>query len=140
MLDISNLDPSDEEVLNLTGKIEDIVSQPSPLYLDWQLRFSNADFDLEGFECSGRVDESLSPYNVPMNLVSFHFLLSIITSSPEQYPFNTISCMLAGGSDFMIQIKGFYTGSVVDVPTARDVELRPLGRYGHISNPFANIE
>ena len=132
--DFSGLGPSDEEVSSLTEKIRNIVISQKILYLDWELRFASSTLDFEDLNCNGRVNENLQPYILPMYLVSTHFLLSVITSSPERYPFNHVSCVRFSGDDFVIRIKGFFTGSAIEIPTANDIELRPLGLYGHLPN------
>jgi hypothetical protein len=137
VFDFSNLDSSDDALFELTEKIQNIASQPSVLYLDWKLKFSSEQLP-ESFNCSGRVSEDSAVYQLPMNVVTNHLLFSVISGEPEQYPFNTVSCMLTSGSSFTIHIQGFFTGSVVDIPTAVDVQLRPLGLYGNVSNPFLN--
>ncbi|MEP1079271.1 hypothetical protein NDI52_28075 [Leptolyngbya sp. PL-A3] len=139
VFNFSALDLADEEVSTLTGKIQDVASQSSVLYLDWEFRFSSEQLS-ENFDCSGRVRGDSESYVLPMNTVTNHFLLSVITGLPERYPFNSVSCMLTGGNNFTIRIKGFFAGSIVDIPTAVDVELRPIGLYGNISNPFTNME
>jgi hypothetical protein len=134
-----NLDSADEEVSSLTRKIQNIAGQSSVLYLDWEFRFSSEQLP-QNFDCNGRVRGDSELYVLPMNTITNHFLVSVITDLPERYPFNSVSCMLTGSDDLTIRIKGFFVGSVVDIPTAVDVELRPVGLYGNVFNPFANID
>ncbi len=141
--DFSVLEPNSDEVITLINKIQSIVDQSAILYLDWQFIFS-VDPSAEDFEQEfpyGRISDDSQPYSIPiMGRVYNHFLLSVITGSPERYPFNCVSCNYAVADRPVISIKGFYAGSKIQVPTANDVELRPLGLYGHLPSSIVNLE
>lgn len=114
---------ADEQI----GKILDLATDFAVLQLDWRLRFSGG---LDGYGCeNGRVTDYTIPHDLPMHLASTHFVMSVIPGSPLSFPFNSVSCMMLGGEDFVIRIVGYYTMSLVDIPTANDIELRPISPF-----------
>jgi hypothetical protein len=110
-----------EEAVNQLGIITDLASQTAVLDIDWTFNFSDWEDD---FDCTWRVEEP-QVYFLPMNRFYNHLLLSVVTTPPQDYPFNTVSCRLTS-EGISIRIKGFFVGSKIDVPTAEDVQLRPI--------------
>ena len=140
VFDFTNL----SEAQLLQNRILEIINQSAILSLDWKFIFSipeSVDDFYKTFNLlTGRVNDDLQPYFLPMNLIDFHFLFSVITGSPDRYPFNSVSCNHAVYDRPVISIKGFFSGSIVNIPTAIDVELRPLGLYGHLPGSITNLE
>ena len=108
------------KILNLADKI-------AVVQVDWRLRFSDNQ-DVNSCE-NDRVTDYERPYRLPMNLVSTHVVMAVIPGSPLSFPFNSVSCMMSGGDEFAIQVTGFYVISQVDIPTANNVEMRPISPF-----------
>ena len=121
-----------EETDRQIRKILDLADKTAVVQVDWRLRFFSGAQDLNGCE-NGRVTDYERPYRLPVDLVSTHFVMSVIPGSPLRFPFNSVSCMMTGGDDFAIQITGFYVISQVDIPTANNVEMRPVSPFEKMS-------
>jgi hypothetical protein len=118
-----------EEAVNQLWIITDLASQTAVLDLDWTFNFSDSEDD---FDCAWRIEEP-QVYELPMNRFNNHLILSVVTTPPQDYPFNTVACY--NNSDgITIRIQGFFVGSKIDVPTAENVQLRPINPTDFPSN------
>jgi hypothetical protein len=77
-----------------------------------------------------RFGPSTASFKIDLGTVYPHLLLSILHSSPQQAPFHTAACEYAiDGPDVPVLVfRGVYAKSVINVPTAIDVELRPVAQ------------
>ncbi len=56
-----------------------------------------------------------------------HLLLEILHGPPDVAPFSTAACAYRGGGTVPVFVlRGYYAVSAVDIPTATDVQLRPV--------------
>ena len=56
-----------------------------------------------------------------------HLLLEIRHGPPEAYPYATAACIQGGGGSApYFNIRGYYAVSRIGIPTANDVQLRPV--------------
>jgi hypothetical protein len=78
---------------------------------DWQ-RFGNA----------------TSAFSFAFNPDYNHLLLEVLHSGPGQAPFTTVACEFKGESADkpVFTIRGYYAKSSLSVPTAVDIQLRPV--------------
>ena len=61
-----------------------------------------------------------------------HLLLEILHGPPSEVPYSTAACAMRGGSPVpAFTIKGYYAVSAVSIPTASDVQLRPVSPGFH---------
>lgn len=115
-----------------------VFANPEPVYIEWNLRFSN----IESFEYSNGIlsrssvdkslaskDSGLASYSVPMNHYSTHFVFDVLIGSASQFPFNAVSYYRSASGDLSITIQGYYTGIRYSIPTATALELRPINPY-----------
>jgi hypothetical protein len=75
-----------------------------------------------------RFSGATSSFSFEFNPDYNHLLLQILHSGPEHAPFTTAACEYRGVSaDIPIfTIRGYYAKSAIGIPTADDIELRPV--------------
>jgi hypothetical protein len=61
-----------------------------------------------------------------------HLLLDILHGPPAAAPYSTAACAVRGGSAVPVfTIRGYYSVSAVSIPTASDLQLRPVSPAFH---------
>jgi hypothetical protein len=56
-----------------------------------------------------------------------HLLLEVLHGPPNVAPYSTAACVNRGGSPVPVfVVRGYYAVSAIDIPTATDVQLRPV--------------
>lgn len=66
-------------------------------------------------------------FGIGFNGAYNHLLLKVLHAEPLAAPRITAACEYAGGSEHPVfHIRGAYVVSVISVPTANDIELRPV--------------
>lgn len=86
-----------------------------------------ADGSTRPLSCEGGDRRSGSAYSFEFNPDYNHLLLTVRHGDWTRAPFSTAACVTnstTGNTDFVIS--GYYWTSVLPIPTAVDVELRPL--------------
>ena len=75
-----------------------------------------------------RFSSATSSFSFEFNPDYNHLLLQILHAGPAQAPFTTAACEYRGASvDIPVfTIKGYYAKSAIGIPTADDIELRPV--------------
>jgi hypothetical protein len=75
-----------------------------------------------------RFGSATSSFIVEMGTIYPHLVLTILHGTPQQAPFQTAACEYAiDGPDVPVLVfRGIYAKSVINIPTAIDVELRPI--------------
>lgn len=75
-----------------------------------------------------RFSGATSSFSFEFNPDYNHLLLQILHSGQGQAPFTTAACEYRGASGDIpvFTIKGYYAKSAISIPTANDIELRPV--------------
>ena len=75
-----------------------------------------------------RFSGATSSFSFEFNPDYNHLLLQILHSGPAQAPFTTAACEYRGANSEtpVFTIKGYYAKSSIGIPTADDIELRPV--------------
>ncbi|MFO0994034.1 MAG: hypothetical protein U1E67_19125 [Hyphomicrobiales bacterium] len=75
-----------------------------------------------------RFSGATSSFSFEFNPDYNHLLLQILHSGPAQAPFTTAACEYRGASGDIpvFTIQGYYAKSAIGIPTADDIELRPV--------------
>ena len=94
---------------------------------NYRVNEQGADGSTRPLSCEGGDRRSGSAYSFEFNPDYNHLLLTIRHGDWTRAPFSTAACVTngtTGNTDFVIS--GYYWTSVLPIPTAVDVELRPL--------------
>jgi hypothetical protein len=75
-----------------------------------------------------RFGPATAVFDFEFGTVNPHLLLSVRHASPLQAPFHTVACeyIPAGPDAPQLVFKGTFAKSIISVPTAFDIELRPV--------------
>jgi hypothetical protein len=75
-----------------------------------------------------RFGSGTSSFSFAFNPDYNHLLLEVLHSGPSQAPFTTVACEYKGESadNPAITMRGYYAKSSLSVPTAVDIQLRPV--------------
>jgi hypothetical protein len=75
-----------------------------------------------------RFGSATASFSIEFGTIYPHLVLTILHGTPQQAPFQTAACEYAiDGPDVpVIVFRGVYAKSVIAIPTAIDVELRPI--------------
>jgi len=139
--DFTDVAPDAGSVARQLKRLERVANTQGLLYLDWELIFPSDSQD--SFTCANEIitptlseqasstaGAAASRYVLPFSRVSNHFGLEVIVGSESRYPFNSVTCHESGASPTTVSIRGYYSGVVYLVPTAVQVQLRPLSLMG----------
>jgi hypothetical protein len=111
-LDLTIIPPDDGSGHSIVSHTPGEGDQPEPVdYTDWR-----------------RLDSSSFGFSFPNY---HHLLLEILHGPPGVAPYSTAACVYNSNqpSHGAFVIRGFYAASVVDIPTANDVQLRPVAPH-----------
>ena len=130
------IDADEETLERLLEKIKSVAVSHRPLYLNWELRFQVPDGEEEWCQDGLVTPEQCgleagdTQFSLPFHWVSTHFSMDVTVGSRSQNPFNAVVFHGAGLSSIAIFVRGYYAGQVYLVPTADQVELRPIDVAG----------
>ena len=78
-------------------------------------------------ECDAGTRIDSAAFGFAFNPDYNHLLLEILHGPPNVVPFATAACIMRGSSPApQFVVRGYYAVSAIDIPTATDVQLRPV--------------
>jgi|GEM_PF-3941209 len=140
VIDLSSAATIAEQVQGLASSLEgsslvdlDLTIVPSgDEEVDYRISETPPSGEARPLKCeSGERLESRS-FSFSFNPDFNHLLLEILHGSPATAPYSTAACAVRGGSAVpAFTIRGYYAVSAVSIPTANDVQLRPVSPAFH---------
>jgi hypothetical protein len=73
-----------------------------------------------------RFGPATSSFDIVFGTVNTHLILTVLHAGPLQAPFHTVACEYDGDETADFVIRGTFAKSIISIPTADDVELRPV--------------